>query len=262
MELSDLEEKATWVRHKVLDMVYQAGRGHIGSSLSCVELLVAIYYSGMFDFPNDKFILSKGHACASLYAILADLGYFDLEQLETFNQEFSVLEGHANNKVNGIEVSTGSLGQGLGIGVGYALGMHMKNEPYKVVVLMSDGECWEGTVWEAAMLAAHHHLSNLILIVDRNQQCVLDYTESVNRLEPLAYKWEAFGWHFIEAEGHSFEDLMLSLYQATLVANKPIVIIADTIKGKGIPFMERNVAWHHSPLTEELYKEAQSGIGY
>jgi len=260
MDLEDLREKARWIRSDVICMTYKAGKGHIGGTLSAIDILVSLYYSNIFDFTKDKFILSKGHACAALYAILAGLDYFPIELLDTFNQEGSILEGHASYKVPGIDITTGSLGQGLGIATGIAWGMKLKGLDNHAITLMGDGECYEGTVWEAAMLASHHQLSNLIVIIDRNKQCVLDFTEDCNRLEPLVEKWQAFGWHVIEVDGHDFTDLLIGLNQANLSKNKPVVIIANTIKGKGISFMEGKLEWHHGTLTKEQYEQAMNEI--
>ncbi len=256
-----LEEKAQWVRQQVLEMIHRAGKGHIGGSFSCVEILVSLYYGGILhidpEIPSwgerDRFILSKGHSCASLYAVLADLGFFTVSELSTFNQEGSRLEGHPNRGIPGIEVDTGSLGHGLGVGAGLALSAKIDKADWMTIALLSDGECHEGSVWEAAMFAAHHELHNLVAIVDRNRQCVLDFTENCNRLEPFAAKWRAFGWEVREVAGHSFEELLYALGDIRLRKTDPLIIIADTIKGKGVSFMEGKIEWHHRvPEGEQL----------
>lgn len=256
----DLDAKAKWVRRQILEMVAHSGKGHLGGSFSCAEILVALYYGGVLRFdaqnPNwedrDRFILSKGHAAIALYSILADVGYFDKSLLETYCQEDSLLEGHPNKELEGIEHGTGSLGHGLGIATGLALAAKMDSKDWLTFVLLSEGDCYEGSTWEAAMFASHHRLDNLIAIVDRNKQCVLDFTERNNKLEPFALKWEAFGWDVLTVDGHSFELLIPTLMFAKK-NNAPTVIIADTIKGKGVSFMEKKLEWHNKlPNKEEL----------
>lgn len=236
-------QKANWVRRQVLEMIVSAGKGHIGGSLSCVDILVALYYGGILK-EKDKFILSKGHACAALYAILADLGFFSLEELAKFNQAGSMLAGHPNRTIPGVLVDSGSLGHGLGIGAGLALSARDSI----VYVLMSDGECHEGSVWEAAMFASHHKLNNLVGIIDKNRMCSIDYIDDCMKIEPLASKWRSFGWETFTVKGHSYSDLMSGfsiVRQAQSFINKPFMVIAETVKGKGIPFMEWNLEWHH-----------------
>lgn len=253
-----LEGKAKWVRQQIFKMTVSAQHGHIGGSLSCVEILLTLYYKIMRE--QDKFILSKGHAVQALYVVLADKGYFPVEELETFCQKGSRLEGHPNNNLPGIEVSTGSLGNGLGIGAGWALASKMDNIDRNIYVLLGDGECYEGAVWEAAMFASHHKLDNLVAIIDRNQQCVLDYTKEVNKLEPLADKWEAFGWQVNKVyAGHSI-NAILHATRFPYQKDKPVVIIAHTIKGKGISFMEGQVKWHAGVPNEQEAKLAMGGL--
>jgi len=256
-----LKENARWVRQQVLEMIAGAGKGHIGGAFSCVEILVALYYGGILHLDpkipswseRDRFILSKGHACPSLYAILADLGFFSVSELATFSHEGSRLEGHPNRGIPGIEVDTGSLGHGLGIGAGLALSAKINKRDWMTIALLSDGECHEGSVWEAAMFAAHHELHNLVAIVDRNWQCVLDFTENCDRLEPFADKWRAFGWEVREVDGHSFGELLHALGDIRLRKTEPLIIIANTIKGKGVSFMEGKIEWHHRvPAGEQL----------
>jgi len=267
MAISVLEAKAKWVRQQALEMVARSGKGHIGGSFSCAEILVSLYYDGILRYDpknpdwedRDRFILSKGHACPALYPILADVGYFPLSDLDTYCQEGSIFEGHANGKVPGIELTTGSLGHGLGIGVGLALAAKLDDKKYRTFVLLGDGECYEGSVWEAANFASHHKLDNLIAIVDRNQQCVLDFTEDCNKLEPFAQKWGAFGWHYLCIDGHSYHALNTAL-QIVHITDKPLVIIANTIKGKGVSFMEKNLIWHHQIPNEEELQQARGEL--
>jgi len=253
-ELAGLKDKAKRTRQQILEMVVSANKGHIGGSLSCVEILVALYFGSILHYdpqiPNweerDRFILSKGHGCAALYAVLARAGFFPISELATFCQEGSVLEGHPNRNIPGIEVNTGSLGHGLGIGAGLALSAKLDKKGFMTIVLLSDGECYEGSVWEAAMFASHHKLNNLVGIIDRNQQCVLDFTENCNKLEPLACKWQAFGWEVKDIDGHNFHEILNAFNGFRLRGGAPLMIVANTIKGKGISFMEGKLKWHNS----------------
>ncbi len=263
----DLKAKAKYLRRQSLELMAQAQKGHIGGSFSCMDILVALYYGGVMKYDpqnpewedRDRFIMSKGHTTLALYPLLADVGYFDKKELENYCTEWSIFEGHPNKEIPGIEIGTGSLGQGLGIGAGMALAAKMDNKDYKTFVLMGDGECYEGSVWEAAQFAAHHKLSNLTVIIDRNKQCVTDFTEDCNGFEPLKDKWEAFGWSVYGGNpdwisGHDIFWLVNFLEE---VKGKrfitPYVIIADTIKGKGVSFMEGKLEWHNKlPTAEEL----------
>lgn len=259
MRTEELAEKARWVRQQILEMVVAASHGHIGGSLSCVEILVALYYGGVLkhdprnpEWPErDRFILSKGQGCQGLYAVLADRGYFSLEELKTFGQEGSRLEGHPSIGLPGIEVSTGSLGNGLGIGAGMALAARMDGKDYRTVVLLGDGECYEGSLWEAAVFASEHGLGNLLAIVDDNG---LMATTSTQGLNPLWEKWGAFGWNRRVVEGHCFPALLEALL-AKSAWHRPMVVLARTVKGKGVTFMEGKVEWHHKvPKGGELEK--------
>jgi len=270
VNIDELKEKANWVRNQILEMIVSANKGHIGGAFSCTDILVTLYYGGILRFdsnnPNwserDRFILSKGHSCVALYAILADLGFFSTSELNSFCQKGSMLGGHPDRNIPGIEADTGSLGHGLGIAAGLALSAQIDKKDYMTVALLGDGECYEGSVWEAAMFAGHHQLNNLIAIVDRNQQCVTDFTEDCNRLEPFADKWRAFGWDIRAISGHSFHELLAAFKDFRIRKSpQPLVIIANTIKGKGVSFMERNIIWHHSvPKGEEL-KIARQELG-
>ena len=262
LEIEELTKKATYIRRQVLEMIVSANKGHIGGAFSCTDILVALYYSGILQFDaknprwedRDRFLISKGHSGVALFAVLADLGFFHISELNTFCKNGSMLGGHPGKNVPGIEADTGSLGHGLGIGCGLALGAKMDNKDYLSVVLMGDGECFEGSVWEAAMFAGHHHLNNLIAIVDRNCQCATDFTESCVAMEPFADKWKAFNWEVIEVNGHSFEELLSSMSNTReRDSDSPLAIIANTIKGKGVSFMEGNIEFHHGvPKGEKL----------
>lgn len=261
-DIRKLEEKARWVRRQVFEMIVSAGKGHIGGSFSCTDILVALYHGGILRFDvqhqrwgeRDRFIFSKGHSAEALFAVLAELGFFAVDELRTYGREGSILGGHVDNEIPGIEVSTGSLGHGLGIGAGLALAAALDQRDYVTVVLLGDGECYEGSVWEAATFAAHHHLKNLIAIVDRNRQITLDYTENCNRLEPFDEKWKSFGWDAVTVDGHSFEALLSAFKDIRdRASRRPLVIIANTVKGKGVSFMEGNLHWHHNvPKGEQI----------
>lgn len=248
-----LEEKAHYIRNQILDMCVRAGTGHITSSFSCTEILVALYYGGIlrYDVSNpewgdrDRFVLSKGQASPILYSILADIGFFPKTQLDKFCEADGPFGVHLQCDISGVEVTTGSLGHGLGIAAGMALAARMDRKPYMTFVLLGDGECHEGSIWESAMFTGHHKLNNLIAIVDRNWLCVTDFTENCVSLNPLDEKWKAFGWEVININGHSFEKILNALdgFRSRRL-NKPLVVIADTVKGKGISFMENQPLWH------------------
>lgn len=252
---SDLRKKSNWVRRKILEMIVSAGKGHIGGAFSCTDILVTLYYSGILRFDpsnpewekRDRFILSKGHSVAALYAILSDLGYFSVSELKNYQKEFSVLSGHPHRKIPGIEADTGSLGHGLGIAAGLALSAKMDKKDFLTFVLIGDGECYEGSVWEAAMFAGHHKLDNLVGILDKNGICSTDFIEDCLQTEPLAEKWSAFGWEVINVNGHSFDE-MQPLFGSLRIrkSKRPLMVIAETVKGRGVSFMENNPNWHHT----------------
>ena len=252
-EIDKLEEKANYIRNQILDMCVRAGTGHVTSSFSCTEIFVALYYGGIlrYDVSNpeweerDRFILSKGHASAILYPVLADLGFYPKSELDKFCQVGGIFGVHLQNDIPGVEITSGSLGHGLGIAAGIALAAKMDKKPYMIFTLLGDGECYEGSVWESAMFTSHHELNNLIAIVDRNRLCATDFTEKAVRLDPLDKKWEAYGWEVATINGHSFEEIFSSLGEfRSRRLNKPLVIIANTIKGKGVSFMENQPLWH------------------
>jgi len=263
----ELKIKATEIRIRLLELIYEAKAGHIGGSLSNTDILTTLYYHMMKHdaknpkMPNrDRFIASKGHAVESLWCILADCGYFPKEELHTFNQFGTRLIGHPNNKVPGIEMNTGALGHGLAVSVGMALAAKRSNDDYKVYCLMGDGEQAEGSVWEAAMAGAHYELGNLIAIIDRNKLQISGTTEEVMGLDPLDEKWRAFGWNVIEIDGNNIDELVEAFQSVPSKKNKPTLIMANTIKGKGIEEAENNVKWHHHVPTEEQYIRAKEQL--
>lgn len=234
-------------------MIYRAKTGHIGGSLSETDILVAIFYAIMKK--GDKFILSKGHSTETYYSILADLGFFPKERLRDYCQFGSELIGHPSIDVPGIEVATGSLGHGLSIACGLAWAFKADGKTNRVYVLMGDGELQEGSVWEAAMFAATHSLDNLVAIVDRNMLQIGGCTEAIVKLEPLDERWRSFGWEVKETDGHNIEQLIETI--GSLSFNmKPHLVIAKTVKGKGVSFIENNFRWHHGRLSDEEYQKA------
>lgn len=260
MNSIELKEKAKYLRQKAFQMVMTAGKGHLGGSFSCTEILVALYYGGILRFdpknPNwderDRFILSKGHAINTLYVLLADLGFFPAAELSRFPSD--LLGGHSDNRVPGIEIISGSLGHGLGIAAGIALGAKLSKKDYMVFILLGDGECQEGSVWEAAMFASHHNLNRLVAFVDRNRLGCEEFTEKTQRLEPLGEKWEAFGWHVRAIDGHSIDEILTVLQNCRARESiRPLLIMANTIKGKGISFLENTPRAHHTlPTGQEV----------
>lgn len=260
LEISTSELARRIRRHCVL-MTSRANASHIGSSLSMADLLAAIYAGPLrFDpaqpeWPErDRFILSKGHGCAALYAVLAECGYFPLSDLETFYQDGSPLAGHATHKdVPGVEVSTGSLGHGLSLGIGMALAARRDGEKRRVWVMLSDGECDEGSVWEAALFAPHHKLDNLVAIVDYNKIQSFGTVKEVLDLEPLADKWRAFGWGVREIDGHDLGAIEAAYAALPFEPGKPSCLVAHTVKGKGVSYMEGKLLWHYrAPRGEDL----------
>jgi len=259
LSIAEMEAVARRLRRHIISMVGKAGSGHPGGSLSAVEIVTTLYFRVLRHNPQDpqwperdRFILSKGHAAPLLYAALAECGYFPLDELGTLRQLDSRLQGHTDRTLTpGVEMSAGSLGQGLSFAIGVALAGRLNSQPYRVYVLLGDGECDEGQVWEAAMAAAHFKLDNLVAIVDRNQQQIDGWTRDVMELEPFAEKWRSFGWRVVEVDGHDLNQLITTFEQAQLVKGQPVVIIAHTTKGKGVSFMENNPDFHGKAPTAE-----------
>lgn len=261
-------ELARRVRLHALQMTSTGGSAHIGSILSCADILAVLYGAFLRVDPQrprwhdrDRFILSKGHAGAGVYAVLAERGFFPVKDLTTHYQDGSNLSGHVSHKnVPGVELSTGSLGHGLPVGVGMAYGGKLDRAKYRVVVLMSDGECDEGTTWEAALFAAHHELENLIVIVDYNKVQSLGFVSDTMGLEPFVQKWESFGWKVLETDGHDHAQLRTTLAQTSASTGKPVCVIAHTVKGRGVSFMEHSVLWHYRTAKNDEYDKAMKEI--
>lgn len=258
--IEKLNNIAEEIRKKVMIMCCRAGGGHVAPSFSCIEILVALYFKILRidanNFENDRrdrFILSKGHACAPLYAILAEKGFIDKKILNTFCQKGSILGGHPEKHlIKGVEMSTGSLGHGLSYGAGVALAGKIDKKKYVVFVLLSDGECQEGSTWEAAMFAAQHKLDNLVAVVDHNKLQSLGRINDILTLEPFTDKWRSFGWEVREINGHNIKEVIDALEEIPFSKGKPSVVIAHTVKGKGLSFMESAPIWHYRiPHTKE-----------
>ena len=252
------------LRKKIVRMIGEAGSGHPGGSLSAVEIVAALFFGGALrhrpaepGWPDrDRFILSKGHACPVLYAAYAELGMIDEATLWTLRKLGSPLQGHPDvRRLPILEASTGSLGQGLSFGLGEALAARLDARPSRVYVLLGDGECNEGQVWEAAMSAAHHRADNLVAIVDANQQQLDGWTRDILGMEPVAEKWRAFGWHVIEVDGHDLAALLSAFDEARTIRGRPTCVLAHTVKGKGVSFMEFEIEFHgKAPTKDEVVR--------
>lgn len=250
--ISELQDTARKLRRHVITMISAAGSGHTGGSLSAADIVTALYFDVMKHDPanphwpdRDRFILSKGHAAPVLYAALAECGYFPLDWLTTLRKTGTCLQGHTDSTLTpGVDVSSGSLGQGLSIGIGMALAARLDKKDYRTYVLLGDGECDEGQVWEAAMFAPNYKLDNLTAIVDFNALQLDGFTKEIMDLEPFMAKWAAFKWEVIEINGHDMQQILDAIAKAKAVKGKPTVIVAHTFKGKGVSFMENNVDWH------------------
>lgn len=262
-EIRGLQKKALGIRKDILKMLTMAGSGHTGGSLSLVEILLALYYYKLKHDPKkpdwrerDRLLLSKGHGCPALYAVLAERGYFPKEKLWTLRKLGSQLQGHPQLGLPGLEISSGSLGQGLSIANGMALAARLDKLAIRVYCVMGDGETNEGQVWEAAMTASHYKLDNVCGIIDFNGLQIDGFCCEVKDMGPYLHKWEAFGWHAVEIDGHDLTKLMDALDEAERTKGKPTIIIAHTVKGKGVSFIENRVEWHGVAPKKEQYEKA------
>ncbi len=261
-QIKDLESKAKKIRRLIIQMLAKAGSGHPGGSLSSTDLITVLYLSVMKIKPSepfwpdrDRFHMSKGHCCPLWYALLAELGYFPIENLWKLRQLGAMLQGHPDRRVPGVEVASGSLGQGLSISVGMSLAAKIDKKDYRVYCLMGDGETQEGNIWEAAMSASHYKCGNLCGILDYNGFQIDGKVKDIMNLEPIVDKWKAFGWHTIEIDGHNMRQILSAYDEAKAIKGKPSIIIAHTIKGKGVSFMENVVDFHgRAPTKEETEK--------
>jgi transketolase len=263
-----LQSKALTIRRHILTMIHTAQSGHPGGSLSAADIVTALYFHFLHLDPSrpdwqarDRFILSKGHACPVWYACLAERGFFPVDELRTLREINSRLQGHPDmRKTPGVDVTTGSLGQGLSAGVGMALGIRLDGSEARVYVMLGDGELDEGQVWEAAMAAAKFHLDNLIAIVDYNNLQLDGTCDQVMPIEPLADKWRAFGWHVLEMDGNDMSQVVCTIEEAQQTQGLPTVIVAHTVKGKGVPFMENECDWHGRAPNDVEFQLAMAGL--
>lgn len=264
-----LNEIASVIRKEIVTMIHDAKSGHPGGSLSAVEILTALYFDEMNIDPTnpkmedrDRFVLSKGHAAPVLYATLAERGFFDKKELAEFRQFGAMLQGHPDmNKVPGVDMSTGSLGQGFSAACGMAMGSKLDNAPWNVYVLLGDGEIQEGIIWEATMSAAHYKLDNLIVFLDHNGLQIDGGTEKVMNINPIEAKFKSFGWNVITIDGHDYDQIFAALDIAKDTVGKPTIIISKTIKGKGVSFMENQANWHGSAPNDSDLKQALLDLG-
>jgi len=271
-DLEGLKRLALTIRKDIVRMTTAAGSGHPSTSLSAVEIMTALFFNVLRHDPSnpnwperDRFILSKGHGAPVLYSVMARSGYFPTDRLMTLRKLDSPLQGHPERqRVGGVEASTGSLGQGLSIGIGMALSAGVDHKNYRVYVLTGDGEIDEGQVWEAAMFAAHHKIDNLTAIVDRNGQQQDGWVKDILNTEPLIEKWRSFGWHVIDINGHDLQQVLKAFEESRAIKGQPTVIIARTVKGKGVSILENNTNFHGVPLTpeqmEQALKELEQGV--
>ncbi len=264
MDIKKLEQLANNIRKHAVTMTSLGGSSHIGSILSIADILAVLYGSTLKYnskdpkwIDRDRFILSKGHAGAGVYAVLAESGFMSLDKLKTHSQDGSDLCGHVSHKgIPGVEFSTGSLGHGLPVASGMALAAKMNNKKHRVFALLSDGECDEGSNWEAILFAAHHKLNNLVVIIDRNRLQSIYSTEDTLALEPFPDKWKSFGWDVVEIDGHNHNEIFKSCKNEDASKSKPLCVIANTTKGKGVSFMENNTLWHYRSPKGDEYKIA------
>ena len=269
MDIKSLEKTAAEIRCGIIKAIHNAGSGHPGGSLSAADIVTALYFDEMNVDPKDpkmkgrdKFILSKGHAGPVQYSALAVKGYYPMEDFMTLRKLGSKFQGHPDmHKVPGIEMSTGSLGQGLSAAGGMALANKLDNDPGRIYVLLGDGEIQEGIVWEALMSAAHYKLDNMVAILDHNGLQIDGKNEDVMTVAPVVEKFQAFGWNVIQIDGHDFEQILDAFKQARACEGKPTMIVAETIKGKGVSFMENNAGWHGKAPDEEQTKQALAELG-
>ena len=266
----ELQQIADDLRCQVVRMLYKAGSGHPGGALSAADIVAALYFSVLRidparpDWPDrDRFVLSKGHACPVLYAALARRGYFPEAELWTLRQVGSSLQGHPDmRKTPGVDATTGSLGQGISVACGMALAAKLNGQTHRVYAMLGCGELQEGQVWEAAMAAAHYQLDNLTAIIDYNRLQLDGTNADIMELAPLGDKWRAFGWHVLEIDGHDIGAILDSLSQAQAIKGRPTVIIASTVKGKGVSFMQDQVDWHAGGLSAEQLEQALTDLCY
>jgi transketolase len=268
--LNLLRDKAAWLRRECFEMVVRSKKGHFPSSSSCTEILVSLMYGGWMkmdssnpkDPKRDRIFISKGHAGMALYPILEDLGFVAKGELLKFTKADGIFKFYPDPKIPGIEAITGSLGHGIGIAAGHCIAGRHDGLDFRCYVVIGDGECYEGSTWETAMFAAHQKLSNLVVFLDRNGCCIMDHTENCLALDPLEDKWRAFGWHVISVDAHNLEQIDAALVEARdNTSGKPVAIVAHSIKGKGVSYMENKPGWHNRMPDAEQIETARKELG-
>jgi len=262
-----LEIQACKVRLGIIEGVYNAKSGHPGGSLSIADTLTYLYFAKMNVYPEkpdeptrDRFVLSKGHTAPALYSTLAHRGFFSVEELKSLRHIGALLQGHPCINIPGVDMSSGSLGQGISVACGMALSAKISNDTYKVYTILGDGEIQEGQVWEAAMFAAHYKLDNLVAVVDNNGLQIDGNIKDVMSPYPIVDKFKAFGWHVIEMDAHDFDAIEKAFDEAEKISGQPVVIVQKSVKGKGVSFMENNVSWHGTAPNQEQYEQAKSEL--
>jgi transketolase len=266
LEIKEISDKALEHRKTILRIINKIGKGHVGGAFSCIDILSSLYYGGIANISlenfqkrnRNKIILSKGHSCISQYVILEDIGLITKDDLYSMNSG-GILGEHPDPRIPGIDFISGSLGHGLGVAVGISLSSKLDELDNSTFVILGDGECYEGSVWEAAILASHLKLTNLIAIVDRNNLCIHGNTEEINSLEPFSEKWRSFGWNVIEIDGHNISEIVSSLKKRH--ESMPTAIIANTVKGKGVSFMENQSSWHHGSIDNYILESSLKELG-
>lgn len=265
--LRDLALRAALIRKDIVQTVHAAGSGHPGGSLSCTDILVSLYFHHLRHRPEepkwsdrDRLVMSKGQASPALYSVLSMAGYFPHDELQTFRQANSRLQGHVEIRVPGVEFTTGSLGQGLSGAIGMALAARLDRKEYRVYCVLGDGETQEGQIWEAAMAASHFKLNNLCAVLDRNGLQIDGPTEQIMSLGDIPKRWRAFGWHVVEIDGHDLNEILRALHEAETVTDRPTLIMAKTVKGKGVSFMEGSLSFHGRPPNQEEYVKAMQEL--
>lgn len=265
--LRDLAIKAARIRKDIVQTVYDAGSGHPGGSLSATDILVCLYFHHLRHnaqdpkWPDrDRFVMSKGQASPLMYSLLAQAGYIAHELLKTFRKANSILQGHVEMKVPGVDFTTGSLGQGLSGAIGMALAARLDRKEYRTYCLLGDGETQEGQIWEAAMAASHYKLDNLCAILDRNGLQIDGPTEQIMSLGEIPKRWRAFGWHVVEVDGHDHNEILRALHEAETIKDQPTLVLAKTVKGKGVSFMEGSLSFHGRPPNNDEYAKAMQEL--
>ena len=269
-KIPDLKERAAWLRRECFEMVVRSKKGHFPSSSSCTEILVTLMYGGWMKYDpanpqdpdRDRIFISKGHAGMALYPILEERGFVPKGELLKFAKRDGILKFYPDSAIPGVEAITGSLGHGVGIAAGHCIAGRQDGRKFRSFVIIGDGECYEGSIWETAMFAAHHKLSNLVVFLDRNRCCILGDTEKCVALDPLDEKWKAFGWHVISVDAHDLEQLDAAMKEATSPQiDRPVIVVAHSIKGKGVSFMENKPGWHNRLPNAEEISIARSELG-